>query len=98
MNWHRVFKACILLFSVFMFSIQMETSLENLMNPPIVVSEKKLTLSEIEPPMITICPSNQIDEEKLKTFGFDSYFDFLVGEINQPIQQTPAFGISSILF
>ena len=91
MDWHRVFKACILLFSVFMFSIQMETSLENLMNPPIVVSEKKLTLSEIEPPMITICPSNQIDEEKLKTFGFDSYFDFLVGEINSSYPTNTSF-------
>ncbi len=91
MGWLHVFKACILLFSVFMFSFQMETSLENLMNPPIVVSEKKLTLSEIEPPMITICPSNQIDEGKLKTFGFDSYFGFLVGEIKSSYQTNISF-------
>ncbi len=64
-----------------MFVFQMNISLENLFNPPITVSEKRLQLNEIEPPMITICPLNQVDETKLKSYGFGSYQDFLMGNM-----------------
>ena len=79
MNWAKIFRILVILISLAMFVLQINISLENLFNPPIIVSEKRLQLSEIKPPMITICPLNQVDETKLKSYGFGSYHDFLMG-------------------
>ena len=76
-----ILKIPVFLIALSMFVFQMKISLENLFNPPIIVSEKKLSITEIDPPMITVCPLNQVDEEKLKYFGFDSYDKFLKGTI-----------------
>ena len=81
MNWLILFKATVLLFSLVMFSIQMKGSLENLLDPQVVIVEKRLSLLEVDPPMITICPLNQINQSKLEHFGFETYFDFLRGNM-----------------
>ncbi len=43
--------------------------------------------------MITICPMNQVDEIKLKNFGFGSYHDFLMGKI-EPMNMNPFYPTS----
>ena len=81
MNRSTILKIPVILISLVMFGFQMKISLENLFNPPIIVSEKKLSITEIDPPMLTICPLNQVDEEKLKSFGYATYSKFLKGII-----------------
>ena len=76
----KVLQCLILNFSTCMFFYQLEVSLRNLYDPPIIRSTEKLKLNQIEPPMITICPLNQINETKLKEIGYPSYFDLLVGK------------------
>ena len=88
MNRAKLFKLLVILISLTMFVFQMNISLENLFNPPIIVSEKRLQLSEIKPPMITICPLNQVDETKLKRYGFLDYHEFLMGNNMNPFNPT----------
>ena len=54
------------------FCFQMYISINHLILPPVVVSIKNLKLTDIDPPMITICPVQQFDTEKLKSYGYES--------------------------
>ena len=79
MNRSTRFKFNVLLLSLTMFSLQMKVSIENLTNPPIVTTEERLSFKDIVPPLITICPQDQINEKKLKNQGYENYDDILLG-------------------
>ena len=79
MERSRFIRILVLLVSFTMFSIQMKGSLKNLINPPIVTTEERLSVEDIDPPLISICPVDQIDEEKLKNLGYKDYDNFLLG-------------------
>ncbi len=66
----RGIKALVLIICLIAFGFQMHVSINQLISPPIVVSVGNLKLNENDPPMITICPVNQFDPEKLKSYGY----------------------------
>ena len=82
MNRSRIIKIVVLIASLTMFYLQMKVSIENLTDPPIVTTEQRLSFEDIEPPLITICPQDQIDETKLKSLGYANYDDLLRGRAN----------------
>ncbi len=49
----------------------MYISIGYLILPSVVVSIKNLKLTDIDPPMLTICPVRQFDTEKLKSYGYE---------------------------
>ncbi len=57
----------------------MKISLKNLADPPIVTTEERYNIKNIEPPVITMCPQDQIDEDKIKAFGYRDYRSLLKG-------------------
>ena len=67
----RGIKALVLIICLVAFSFQMYVSINQLILPPVVVSVGNLKLNENDPPMITICPVNQFDPERLKSYGYD---------------------------
>ncbi len=91
MNRTRLIKICVLLASLTMFYFQMKVSFENLANPPIVTTEERLSFEDIDPPLITICPQNQIDETKLKNLGYANFGDLLHGKANSRADKNISF-------
>ena len=81
MKRRKVIRIALFIFSTGMFMYQMMGSIGKLLDPPVILREKKVKLTEIEPPMITVCPLNQIDLEKLQSYGFQTFNDFLRGNI-----------------
>ena len=81
MKRRKVIQIALFILSAGMFTYQMKGSIGKLLDPPVILREKKVKLTEIEPPMITVCPLNQIDLEKLQSYGFQTFNDFLRGNI-----------------
>ena len=61
-----------------MFLFQMKIALKNLADPPIVMTEERFNLKDIDPPLLTICPQDQIDEDKLRALGYTTYRNHLL--------------------
>ena len=81
------FKLFIFLVSTIMFVYQFMKSLNNLLNPMIADTTVVISREDIPLPLITICPSNQINKTKIKDLGYDidAWENLLYGikEINQ---------------
>ena len=60
----------ILAFSFLMFIWQASEAIANLMNPSAVDSTEGLSIEEIDPLLITICPLDQWNETLLNEFGY----------------------------
>ncbi len=71
-------KIILLTISVSMFLFQMKIALKNLADPPIVMTEERFNLKDIDPPLLTICPQDQIDADKLRTLGYTTYRNHLL--------------------
>ena len=69
----------------------MKISLDNLKDPRIVTTEERFNIKDIDPPLITVCPQNQIDEDKLKSFGYSSYRAFLKGDTAKETNRNVSF-------
>ena len=63
-------KKLILVFSTAMFIYQASVAIGKLVNPPIIDSTQRLSITNIDPPLITICPLNQINSTKFIQFGY----------------------------
>ncbi len=92
MQRRKVFQIALFMLSTIMFMYQMIESIGKLVDPPVLLMQKQVKLNEIEPPMITVCPLNQTDEEKLQSYGFKSYHDFLMGNIKATFPTNFSFG------
>ena len=79
MDKTKLFNVFILAFSFLMFYFQCKTAVDNLMYPPVVDSTEKFNIAEIETPLITICPLNNLNKTILKSFGYLHYDGFLKG-------------------
>ena len=79
MNVPKAIRMLILVISFLMFIWQASVALSNLMDPPVVDSTEKLNIHDIDPQLITICPLDQFNLNKLNQFGYKSPEDFLMG-------------------
>ena len=70
----QLFKCLVLIVSSVMFIIQFKTSFDKLLNPQLADISEIKSIDNIEPPLITICPFNQINETKAKEFGYSGVF------------------------
>ena len=73
------FKKFLLIFSVVMFCYQFKTAIENLISPNLVDSTSIKNIEEINLPIITICPRNQLNKAKLKELGYVDFSNVLYG-------------------
>ena len=55
----KLFKYTILFISLLLFFLQVKNSLVKLQKPPMIVSHEKVDISDIKPPLITICTTPQ---------------------------------------
>ena len=79
MNLIRAFKKLILVISSTMFIYQASIAIEKLLNPPVIDSTQRFSISNIETPLITICPLNQYNYSKLQQFGYEDEIHFILG-------------------
>ena len=75
----RAFKKLILVISSTMFIYQASIAIEKLLNPPVIDSTQRFSISNIETPLITICPLNQYNYTKLQQFGYEDEIHFILG-------------------
>ena len=79
MNIPKAFRMLILVISFLMFIWQASVALSNLMDPPVVDLTEKFNIDDIYPQLITNCPLNQFNLNKLQQFGYNNQFYLLMG-------------------
>ena len=72
MEIRRKLKLLTLLLSIVMFLFQLRIAIINLISPSTVVTTREMDISEIDLPLITICPLNQTNTEMLAKLGYQS--------------------------
>lgn len=83
----NILKFTIFVGSTIMFICQFYTSLCHLINPDLIDTTEIKSRDDITPPLITICPTNQLNETKLKEMGYSSWgvsydqFNFFSGQL-----------------
>ncbi len=75
----KVFRMIVLLISFVMFCYQLNTATQNLMNPGTVDSSHERDATDDDMPLITVCPTNQINSTSLEELRYPSYGDMLYG-------------------
>ena len=90
MNRQKFLKLLLCLGSAGMFLYQSLHALKNLWFPPVVDSTDRLHITEVIPPLITICPYGQINTTILKEYGYDNMKQFLSG--NDLLSPTLSWG------
>lgn len=75
----KAIKWLILLFSFIVFFRQTQIAVNNLRNPLIVDSTKILSIAEVDPPLITVCPLNQFNKTKMEEFRYSNLQSVLIG-------------------
>ena len=70
----------LLAISFIMFSYQAMVAVNQFLNPPVVDSTETSTITDIEPPLITICPKGQFYTGDGKGLGYDDLNDLLIGK------------------
>ena len=76
----RSFNFILLAISFIMFSYQAMVAVNQFLNPPVVDSTETSTITDIEPPLITICPMDQFFTGDGKGLGYDDLNDLLMGK------------------
>ena len=76
----RSFNLILLAISSIMFSYQAMVAVNNYLDPPVVDSTETKSITDIEPPLITICPTSQFYPGAGVGFGYDDSNDFLMGK------------------
>ena len=71
----QLFKCLVLIVSSVMFIIQFKTSFDKLLNSQLADISEIKSIDNIEPPLITICPFNQINETKAKELGYSKFLN-----------------------
>ncbi len=90
----RILKALLLTISTIMFLIQLREATLNLIYPSIVVSTREVDISEVDLPLITICPLNQTNKAMLTKLGYqrvDTLFQGFTKCNNKPCLSWGAF-------
>ena len=91
MNKLNILKILVFTISLSIFLLQMKISLHNLADPPIVTTEERFNIKDIDPPVITMCPQDQIDGDKIKTLGYMDYRNLLKGNTENGTDRNISF-------
>ena len=76
----KIFKIIVFALSFAMFCYQLRIATISLINPPMVDSTYERDITDDEIPLITMCPSKQIDYKRLKEFEYNEYEYLLDGQ------------------
>ncbi len=79
MDLVRIFKFFVFIISFVMFCYQLNIATINLMDPPTVLSQYERDATEDDMPLVTFCPTNQIDSTRMRELGYFSYDFILMG-------------------
>ena len=69
------------LFAVCMFIYQMTNAVSKLYNVPTVISTTTLSVDQIKPPLIVVCPVDQFNTTNLNSFGYGEDYKFYQGKV-----------------
>jgi hypothetical protein len=69
------------LFAVCMFIYQMVNAVSKLYHRPTVISTTTLSVDQIEPPLIIVCPVDQFNITNLNLFGYAEDYEFFNGRV-----------------
>ena len=78
MNIEALGKSLIFVISLAMFCYQLNIATNNLMDPPTVDSSYERLITDVDIPLVTICPSDQTYERLLR-LGYGTFDSFLLG-------------------
>ena len=74
----NVIRFIVLTISFAMFCFQLKTATLNLMDPPTVLSQYERDATGNDMPLITVCPTNQINITRMREQGYYDYDVFLM--------------------
>ena len=66
----QLLKYLVFCLSFAMFCYQLSVAVERLMNPPLIEVTEIIDIKDIDPPVITVCPTNQINLIRIKENGY----------------------------
>lgn len=66
----KICKTIVFCFSFAMFCIQFKISIDKLLIPPLVDVSEEISIDTIDMPIITVCPTNQINSTKFQEYGY----------------------------
>ena len=69
------------LFAVCMFVYQMINAVTKLYDVPTVISTTTLSVDQIEPPLILVCPADQFNISNFNLFGYKKDYEFYQGKV-----------------
>ncbi len=69
-NVKVIFKLLVMVICIVMFCVQFHHAILSLINPPTIDSTIRLRLTEVAPPIITVCPTNQTFSSRVKQLGY----------------------------
>ena len=75
----KIIKRVIFIFSFFMFCYQAKVAINKLQNPNVLDITEKLDITDIQQPLITICPQDQLDSNNMEKFGYETEYQLLIG-------------------
>ena len=79
METHKFLNIVVVIASTAMFLFQVIIAIGKLQNPPILDSSEIIDITEIELPVIYICPNASFTKEKTKEHGYDDIYKLLAG-------------------
>ena len=82
MEKYNVLRLLVEIFGTCMFCYQMENAVSKLYDVPMVISATTMSVNDITPPLILVCPLNQYNLTKLKAYGYANEYKFLRGQVD----------------
>ena len=80
MEISKILKMIVFIISFVMFCYQLNTATQNLMDPQTVLSQYERDAIVDDMPLITICPTNQINLTKISQLKYDDLENMLLGD------------------
>ena len=81
-NVKVLFKLLVMVICIVMFCVQFHHAILSLINPPIIDSTFRLRITEVAPPIITVCPTNQTFSSRVKQLGYPKKGKMFKGFVN----------------
>ena len=80
MDFQRGLRYLVIFGSLFIFCYQFRVALRHLVSETTVDSTEYISIADLDtPPVVTICPRQPVDEEKLKDLGYDGVSNLMAG-------------------
>ena len=78
----QLLKYLVFCLSFAMFCYQLSVAVDKLIYPPLIDVTEIIDIKDIDPPVITVCPTNQINLTRIKENGYNKRDNLLYGRVH----------------